>query len=300
VLALCALPVLIWNAGHGWHLLTYLGAHLNAPGTPSHSGGYNPTWTPEFLGAQVLLAGLPGTALIAWGLVVGARLRRAEPEAWRGLAFATWCGAPPLLFFLAVTAFTRSQANWALPGFAPLLVPAAWLVVRQWDRAAVRRLWWGYVGYGVFCAGLVSLPQVTAKLPGVGHLVPVQRFAGHSRQAAEVETQMRALRAETGREAFIVGSNYDQASLMAFYVQGHPATYAAASYLGWRQNSYDFWPEADLAAPGLRGRPAIMLGGKPEKWRTAFRFSRWREVRAGMLVGYDYGGPSGPPHPSER
>jgi 4-amino-4-deoxy-L-arabinose transferase-like glycosyltransferase len=300
VFAVCALPVVIWNARHGWHILTYLGAHLNAPGTHSHSGTYNPTWTPEFIGAQVLLAGLPGTALIIWSLVAAARLRRSEPETWRGLAFALWCGATPLLFFLAVTAFTRSQANWALPGFAPLLVPLAWLVVRGWERAAVRHLWWGYVAYGVLLAGLVSLPQVAARLPGVGHLVPTQRFAGHSRLAAQVEGQMRALRAETGHEAFIVGSNYDQASLMAFYVAGHPATYAAASYLGWRKNSYDFWPEADLASPALRGRPAIMLGGEPGKWRAAFRFARWQEVDRGFLVGYDYGGPTGPPHPSEQ
>lgn len=292
VMALCALPIIAWNAQHGWHLLTYLGAHINAPHSTGHTDRANPLWMPEFVVAQVLLAGPPLAALMIWGALRAARKRHEDIWTWRGMAFALWCGAPPLVFFLAVTPFAHAQANWALPGLAPPLIPAAWLVVRAWDERPVRRLGWGVAVWGLACAWLVSLPQVTARLPLVGRAVPMERFTGHSRLAREVEGAMEELRRETGREPFIVGSNYDKASLLAFYVRGHPRTYAAASYLGWRQNSYDFWPETDLRDPGLRGRPVVLVGGEEDGWLDGFALEglRWGPSRGEVYVATGYAG----------
>lgn len=116
-------------------------------------------------------------------------------------------------------------------------------------------------------------------------------------QAAQRELErLRALNGANGAgEPFLAAGHYGQASLMAFYLPGHPIVYCASAVapgipeLGLhrgRESQYDHWPMTDLRNPEtierLAGRPAVLVGGALDRWRTGFE--RVREL---------------PPHPRE-
>lgn len=285
-------PVIVWNVQHDWYHVLYLARHLNAPLTAVHTGPWNPLWAPEYLGAQLLIFGPPLTVLLVVGLREAWRQRRENPALWDRTLFCVCCGVPMIGFFLLVTPWTRAQANWPLPAYVTLLMIVAQTLAG--DRRGPLRCGWGAaVAWGVLSALLISFPQAAARVPVVGHSVPLYRFSGSRELAARVDLLVRNLRAETGKEPLIIASHYSQASLLAFYLPQHPVTYSASSRMGWRPDSYDFWPETDLASGLLRGRPAVLVGGTPQQWRGSFVFGqvRWASHSPAVSVGYDYQGP---------
>jgi 4-amino-4-deoxy-L-arabinose transferase-like glycosyltransferase len=292
-------PVLVWNQQRGWPTIVYLRGHLNAPVDIPHKP-YNPLWPLDFLGAQLLCLGPFAPILFGLAIAGAVRQRRVRPEDWKGESLVIYTSSFLGLFFLANTLHARSQGNWATAAYAPLAVllgqqavgalPGAWAR----GRRSLTVLWGLFVLFSGFAFVCVSYPQFMAALPVVGKYVPLERLRGGRRLAAQMDDLVAEIRAQTGREPFIVAKTYADASQLAFYMQGHPTTYCAASRLGWRRNTYDFWKDTDLTAPALRGRPVVMVGGLAGKWQAAFKLRSFRtlSIRPPIYLGEDYQGPT--------
>lgn len=288
------LPNVIWNAQRGWPTARHLLGHLGLSGgdvkpTQSASGyHYDPTWTLEFVGTQIALAG-PMLVLAATGwLALG-----------RGPArlFLTCCAAPILLFYLIVSFITEPEGNWAFAGYTTVTVLAAWGVVRGMDDVLARRrvwaslpaprpkagflrrepesvsqiAWHASLFFGVVAGLGILRMDLFAALPVIGPRVPISRLMGADRMAAHVGRLQAELRTQSpAAEPMVISQFYGRASQLSFYLPGHPTVYCSASRMGGRKSQYDLWPHTDLSNPALAGQSAVLLGDADQDWSWGF------------------------------
>lgn len=275
-------PVVIWNAHHDWPTVKHLIGHLGLPGgdVPVRQGvggwRYDPMWTLEFLGLQLLVAGPIGVL----GLVEALRRRSgAEPDRL-ATSFLRWLAFPTLGFYLAVSLATKIQGNWTLGAFVPLVVLAGVRASAAPRSGWVRHLWRAGVVVGIFVA-LVSarldwasdaLEAFRSTRPGSAMLpararIPTWRVMG-AREAAEQVRERIAASADPGR--VVITSHYGLASQLSFYLPGHPLVYCASRHLpGGRATQFDHWEATDLRRIP-RGSNAVLVGGTVEEWAAMF------------------------------
>lgn len=312
VLAAFMLPVVVWNARHGWPTVSHLLGHLGLRGgdmaqKAARPWRYDPVWTLEFIGAQLAMVG-PMAALMA--LAAWRMLRSADEGLRRAGLWCVWCAAPIMGFYLATTLFGKAQGNWPIAGYVTLVaLVGVWLgavrAVRTAHRAprTPRLLWRASVVYGVVTGvGMLVLPAA-AGLPVVGGLVSMDRISGQREVAAAVAGVM-----EREGATFVVAHRYDGASLLAFYLPGpgpgagagHPVVRSAASFMGDRRSAYDFFTDCSLNDPSLIGRDAVLVGGSEQRWARALRFDGFRDAgvvetrwgrRVPVRIGIGYRGP---------
>ena len=290
------MPVIIWNAREGWPTVAHLLGHLGVKGgdMPVTQGGgsgfhYEPIWTLQLIGTQLGMIG-PILALAAAQAIGWMRGRVATGAAPGAERFLVLNSAPILIFYIGVSFVTEPEGNWPLAGYLTLLPMAAARVAAARDamrthaagtptapghrpeHAAPIVAWRASVVLGAATALMLPRLDLLARLPVVGPLIPVHRFMGADRMAADVQRRLDSLKARTGLEPFVVSSHYGRASQMAFYLAGHPTTYCSSDLLGpGRRTQYDYWADTDLRRQqGLIGRPAIALGADEESWRTCF------------------------------
>jgi hypothetical protein len=279
----------IWPADRGWH--------------------YNPLWTLELIGTQLALAG-PALLVALWAAGRAWRTRSsvewperlflllcaapifvfylavsfvAEPQGnWplaghvTLLALAGWGAA------VAVEEWKAQMAAWrALPAPRPW---KGWLT--RHPETFPRLAWRTAVIVGIVVAVLSLRADWVAASPPIrvlgwaAHkmgavppgrpLVPLGRLIGARIMAEDADRLVREVRAQTGREPFVVAQQYGRASLLAFYMPGRPTVYCSSSKSEGRRTQYDLWKETDLDDPALTGRPAILVGGKMKDWTPAF------------------------------
>ncbi len=163
LLALTAfLPVLDWNASHGWASFAKQGGRTGA-WHPARAGRY----LAELAGGQVGLATPLVFVLMASGLVAAVR------RGWRGAAgpsLLAWVTLLPLAVFMQHALGDRVQANW--PG---LLYPQAAAAA-----AAAAPGWWGRAAVlGFALTAPVYLQAAAAPFPLPRRMdVTLQRLAG--------------------------------------------------------------------------------------------------------------------------
>lgn len=273
--ALGLLPVLVWNAANGWPTVRHLMGHLGLAGgdMPVVAGGsgWSIGWSLGYVALHLpILGGVLVLALLAL------RRSRRDPAAWPAVR-ALWLMALPLLvFYLAVSFFTRTEGNWSIAAACTLATPAGWAV---FDAVRSRRTWtrcvWTMtliVGLGVVLApamlGFLSSRRV------FGEHIPIGRVTGMRQMADDASERLDALHAVTGQEPFVITSHYGRASVMAFYLPGRPTVWCASSQLGGRRTQYDLWTETDLSNPAtvalLAGRPALILSEPRGEWAEVF------------------------------
>lgn len=282
-------PVVIWNAGHDWATVRHLLGHLGAPGGDTRTiASVEPEpWSvldaavslAEYAGLT-LAAGGPPVVLAVLGLINLHRHPRAAgaPAARHGApAYLLCMGAPVLLLYVLVSLVTRVEANWAMAGLVTLAPIAGWAAAEGWARrdhgvgAATVAVWVTLVG-GTLLPVFVSVAAIAgASVPGV----PMGRVSGVRVLAASATEQVERLRERTGLEPFVMTTHYGRASLLAFYMDDHPVTYAASAHLGGgRKSQYDVWPETDLSradtTADLWGRPALLFNGELADWELVF------------------------------
>jgi 4-amino-4-deoxy-L-arabinose transferase-like glycosyltransferase len=280
----CLLPVILWNAEHGWptvrHLLGHLGvAGGDVPVTQGKDGWhYNPMWTLTHVGTQ---AGLIGPVLLLMGWLpraAGGGARKTEPSARDAVVYLYALGVPVLAFYLVLTLATLPEGNWPIAGYMSLCVLAGWRLAeygRGVGRRAqyVRGVWRGTLAFGVAVA--VALPSLAmlAKLPVVGRAIPLHRLMGAPEMAAHVERLRDELSERTGQEPFVMAVHYGRAAQLAFYMKGRPVVYCPGSLVqSGRPTQYDYWEDTDLmrVQPALLGRPAIVVGANADVWAVVF------------------------------
>ncbi len=207
------LPVVLWNAHHGW-------ASFIKQFGRAEAGSLELEHVPEFIAGEVLLIGpllVPYVLLGAW-LAVRAGWKG---DVRRGLLVAT--SLPFALYLVSHGFHDRVQANWAAPLFAASALvagdAAAWLA--GGGRGRLCRwlsllLPWAVVaglatGIGVMAHGARPIAGIVSPLD------PTQQLRGWKDLAAEVEKQRVAAGAR-----WIATQNYAMTGELSYYLRQVP------------------------------------------------------------------------------
>ena len=275
-------PIVLWNADHDWATARHLLGHLGVAGgdvarNRKPGWDYEPMWTLEYLLLCFAVAG--GVFLLAMQALRNFRIAsRERPGQWAqaGPVFLYCCAAPVAILYFLVTFFTRVEANWALASFISLAPVCAWAAVDGFSRndGGVKFVW----NLAMYTLVLLTAAPVIVGFGGrvfEGVGIPTMRVSGARDLATQAAAEAEVLREQTGLEPFYMTVHYGRASLLSFYLPGHPRVYAVSSHMGdGRRSQFDVWEDTDVTRAEvnerLRGRPAVLFGGWNADWRIAF------------------------------
>lgn len=244
------LPLLLWNARHGWVNLAHNLSHLGA------GGGFEATQLVlgplEVVGGQLLLFGpLTYPVLLAAGVV-------AVRAAWRsGDPYPVLLGslAAQLLTVCLLVSLRRSvYANWPVPAglIAVFLLIEAWPLL--WRRLGLRRLLVVGSGLNLLGLSLAHLPFFGMRF-GLAHQhLPTRRLVGWSELSAELRAQQPKV---LERASWLLSDRYTTASALAHGLGRPPGTVTTIALRGRRMNQYDLWARQDL--PARVGQDALIV-----------------------------------------
>ena len=206
VIGICSLPVLIWNAQHGWVMLGHIGGNA----------GLDKKWEPtlrffgEFIGAEVGLLNPVLFLAVLWASIAFWRRRREKPL-WLYLA----CMGAPLFYGCWLWSLhSRVQPNQCVAAIVPMFCLGI-LYWRESTRAAKFILAGGFL-IGIPMVLFLHSSSITkvivgAKLPGdvdISH-----RLRGWKEAATTVEQ----VRQEFDPAAFVIADNYGDTGLLSIY-----------------------------------------------------------------------------------
>ena len=228
VASLVMLPVLYWNARHGWIAFRYqLG----------HGLGVSTSETMmmrelNLIGAQF---GLVTPILLV--LLVGAVLRTLRaPHDERRLplaAISAFCA----LFFMYSATRRSVEANWPAIAWLPALIllgTARRGARTAWERRAV------WLAGGI--SAILLLHVVVPILPLPARRDQVSLAHGWDALAVSVDSARRAMAGASAvqTQPFVAANRYQDAAMLALHLSDRDAVMALN--LGGRRNQYDFWP----------------------------------------------------------
>lgn len=250
---LAVLPVLAWNARHGWITFHHT-AHHFARDSISFVDALQSFGV--FLAGQLLvLSPLLGMlfGLVGCSLLAGLRRRRAQ------VLFLTLLGPLPV-FLIALGSFRQGiNANWpAVFHVCSAILVAAWLRDRlSFTPRVDRTRAWLRPALAVailLCVLTYSVPFVAkaCRFDGARY-DPMRRMRGWS----QLGTAMTGIMAEQPRpqRTFVMAWNRQAASALAFYMSGQPHVYVWNPEPWIVRSQYDLWDP-----PGDRlGWDALLL-----------------------------------------
>jgi 4-amino-4-deoxy-L-arabinose transferase-like glycosyltransferase len=225
VVALCLVPVIIWNWRHGFptsHFLVHRGAL-------DEQMRLRPLEVLSFLGQQagvispVLFLGL--LAAILWpGLA-------PTPRVQTGYLLALFL--PLFLLYLLLSFQKASQANWAAAAYVSGLI----LVAAKWSQAVDTYPWAKWVVYAGLAIAFfeTALLHETSWLHLPGRLDPLDRARG----SRDLASQVSGLQTASGARV-VIANKYMIASLLSFYLPGQPDTFMPVSSPPF--NQLVLWP----------------------------------------------------------
>ncbi|PYM14349.1 MAG: hypothetical protein DME18_06910 [Verrucomicrobia bacterium] len=241
--ALCALPVLIWNAQHGWVTVTHL----------SERGGLKEEWHPtlrylrDFLLAE---AGLLNPFFFVAAILATAGFWRRERQNPLWICLFSM-GAPVFLLYLALAIHSRVLPNWIAVAVVPLFCLAAIYWDARWRNGARAIKAWFSAGLGVGLASVIVAHETDLIGKITGHPLPpkpdpltrVRAWKEMTKVVGEARTSLLS----EGKPVFIIGNHYGITSLMSFYlpearagVPDDPLVYFRSSE--GPENQFYFWP----------------------------------------------------------
>jgi 4-amino-4-deoxy-L-arabinose transferase-like glycosyltransferase len=248
VFALCTLPVIIWNAQHGWVTVGHVGENAKL----------DKAWEPtlryffEFLGAEAGLMNPVFFVAALWATFAFWRRRRENPL----LVYFFAMSAPVFFGYWLYSLHSRILPNW----IAAAVVPMFCLAVAYWHarwRGGARAVT-GWLAAGMILGTLAvvichdtSLIQKIAKRRLPPKVDPLRRVDGWKETAQAVGEARGQLLGE-GRPVLILGSHYGLTGQISFYLPearrglpDNPLVYYRTS--DKPRNQFYFWP-------GYRGR----------------------------------------------
>jgi 4-amino-4-deoxy-L-arabinose transferase-like glycosyltransferase len=243
VFALCLLPVIIWNAQHGWITVEHVGenAKLDKPWEPTLRYFF------EFLGAEAGLMNPIFLGAALWATVAFWRRRQEHPL----LLYFFAMSAPVFFGYWLYSLHSRILPNW----IAAAVVPMFCFAVAYWHdrwREGVRAVGgWLAVGmiFGLFtiviCHDTGLIQKITKRrLPP--KMDPLRRVGGWKETAQTVGEARKELLAE-GKSVLILGSHYGLTGQITFYLPearrglpNNPLVYYRTS--DKPRNQFYFWP----------------------------------------------------------
>ncbi len=255
VFLVCTLPVIVWNAQHGWITVNHVAGNA----------GFDSPWHPtlryfwEFLFAEMGLLNPVFFIGMLWAAIAFWPQRRERP-----LWLYFFCmGAPVFLGYWLWSFHSRVQPNW----IAPAVVPLFCLMLLYWTgrRGAKPALAIGLV-LGLSAVVLMHQSNFIGKIAGrplPGEVDPQRRVRAWQATAALVEAEREKLEA-AGGSAFIIGDHYGITGLCTFY--SPPARAAAFKFqplvycleADAPKDQFAFWPEYQYRE-NRKGQNAIFV-----------------------------------------
>ena len=271
-------PVLWWNAHHDWVSFGHV-----ARSTAEDHSKFNPAAifknVFELVASQIgllnpVVAGLMIAAIVRAVRVIrspGAHLNARQERRRAALAYLLATSLPFFGFVLLVTLRKNAEPNWPVATYFSLIPLTAWGIAETWPKC---RGWF----IGAAAVGLIAMTAV--HFSGVLYPVisaPPRQWdpASRLRDGKPIGEQVSQLLTTMPPDTFVLADKYQYASLMAFYVSGHPKTYCIGPYIQEikdrdRLSQFNIWPDRDLSQPALRGRDAIFVGHPPADLKRAF------------------------------
>jgi 4-amino-4-deoxy-L-arabinose transferase-like glycosyltransferase len=254
VAVFCTLPVIWWNACHGW----------TTAGQLEHRGGLNGPFTLhlstflDFLGLQAgMVSPLLFVALIALAItLIAAWLRRQAPAEGDLLL---------LLLFLSVFGFyavlalhLRCEPNWPAVSYLSLIV----VLSSRWKTLLEKPGAHGFIAAAYLVAWVESLAlYYTSVLPLPAKHDPMSRLAGWRETAGHLGALQKDQHADV-----LIADSYKEASIFSFYLPHHEFIYTKRHRPAATQ--YDFWP-GYLDVPHTR---ALWITSDPSSTALAHDF----------------------------
>ncbi len=258
-------PLILWDLHHGWINFFHNIGHTNI----SAGLRLSPMDFLGFVGSQLGVITPLLLVMMVWATF---KLRRQDP-----LSF--WFSIPLLFLFLIKSLQGKVEANWASFCYLTGMVSFSAYFLYGFPKLNIRlrRLTVAAVALAVCCtiflhmACLITFPE---------NLDPLKKVRCGS---AQLGHEVARLAQNLKPQRFIFSNRYMTASLLAFYVDGQPATYCVN--FGRRINQFDVWPTFH----DLLGYDAVLVlqGDKnmPEQLQDRFQEYQKHLVRARSSVG---------------
>ncbi|HVV00902.1 MAG TPA: glycosyltransferase family 39 protein, partial [Verrucomicrobiae bacterium] len=238
--AIGTLPVLIWNARHGWITVHHVAQNADL-GQKIHIRAL------DFLGQELGLLNPIFFVAAVWAAIAFWRTHRRNPL----LLYFFSMGAPLFLCYFAWSFHSRILPNWIAPSVLPLFC----LMIAYWDtrwRLGTRGLK-PWLTVGLVLGFVVIILGYDTNLVGklTGHYLPVKLDPLHrvrcwskvAREAGKVRSELLA----EGKPVFIITDHYGMAGEISFYlpeakeaVSDVPLVYYKST--PYARNQFYFWP----------------------------------------------------------
>ena len=258
--ALCALPVIIWNAQHQWITV----AHV------ANDAKLNSTWRFDVTAPLKFLSDTAGMlhpiffAATIWAALAFWKRDTRDPL----LRFFFAMGAPLFLVYTLYTLHSSVLLNW----IAASVIPLFCLMVAFWERRYaegtrhLRALLTIALFLGAFAVVLLHETNLVKKVAGFylpAKAEPLRRVRGWKEMARLAERERANLGVE-GKPVFVIGGHYGTSGLLSFYmpeaktnVMNSPLVYYR--YMDHPNTQFFFWPSY---AGVRRGQNAIYVQEK--------------------------------------
>ncbi len=245
IVAVCTLPVLIWNSQHAWISARHVSEHA----------GLGSVWRPtlryfwDFTFAELGLLNPVFLVGALWSMAAFWKGRREHP-----LWLYLFCmGAPVFLGHWLYSFHSRILPNWIAPAVLPMFClmvaywNSRWREVAHWARGWLAG---GVIG-GLVMVGLAHETNVIGKIVGrplPAEKDPLRRVRAWRETTAVVEAARQKLLGE-GKPVFIISHHYGLAGEFSFYLPeakaavGGPQPLVYYQTSGQPNNQLYFWPE---------------------------------------------------------
>jgi 4-amino-4-deoxy-L-arabinose transferase-like glycosyltransferase len=229
------MPVLVWNAGHGWISFTFQVHHgLAAP--QSHAVRKALQREGDFLGGQAGLASPILFVLMVVAVGRALRIRRDASLRERARFALAAVGLLSCGLFVYSALRQRVEPNWPSAAYIPAIVL---LATASWGRRGSGWLRAG-VGLAALLSVLVYVQAIVPVLPLAPRRDPVARAFGWETLARAADSTAHAVTAATRHRTWLGADRYQEASELAFHSSDTSASFAVN--LASRPNQYDLWP----------------------------------------------------------
>ena len=271
IFALCTLPVIIWNAQHGWTTVNQVAG----------DAGMHSAWHPtlnyffEFTGAEAGFLNPIFFIAALWAMAAAWRRRKEKP-----LWFFLLCMSAPLFGGYWLFSFhSRSLPNWIAAAVPPMFC----LMVAFWSESKIRVKPW--LAVAMLLGLVVSVFMHSGDLIGrlAGNKLPGDKDPTHAhfaRGGRETALLVEAERAKFDTNALIIADHYGRTGIYSFYSPparaaaqtDQPLVYcidadsAANQFYFWDSYNYRAHRRGDNAIFVVRLDPYPLEPGWVGKW----------------------------------
>jgi len=251
--AISIVPLVWWNIQTGWVHLTALHARS---GVTNHFE-LHPQELLTFIGGQFGVV----SPLIMAGMIAAAAGLGGKESADLRVRFLLSQFLPLYALFGFFSLNVAGQPNWA----APALVPGIIFTVVYWRALVSRAPGWRW---GVRAAlGIALVMTIVLHDTDYLHLRPKQDPLRRAKGWQDFATRVQAAR-DKYHANLLIGDNYSEASIMAFYLNDQPTTYLLPQPYGATQ--FSLWPEYHVSPDTRALYVTTSTGAAPDELNQEF------------------------------